>query len=250
MLSALLLAASLTVVPDRARAELRAILAAPSSPADGCDPPSARRAADVADLRRIGTLHGDPVIIAALAAPCLCGNVNCPFLVLRIGATRADVLYSGSGYALEPFGNAQPLPNLRETSHNSALIHDETRVVFRNGEYRDAEGEHVRGDTGERKPDAPVPIRFAPGSSSIVLHGRVGLGWDDAYTFVAAKGQQVTIDDVTSSQRLNVYLTPGPASAALNPGVPFALPKDGAYSLVVAGSGESSSPYRLRLTIR
>ena len=64
--------------------------------ADGCTPAQTRTAVAHADVQRLGSLADNPVVLVALESSCMCGTVNCPWLVLRLGGTPAVPL---SAYA-------------------------------------------------------------------------------------------------------------------------------------------------------
>jgi hypothetical protein len=239
--------------PDPARTALQHIVAA-SHVADGCDAAQARRAVAEADLSRLGVLDGRPVVLASLAAGCMCGTVNCPWFAFTAGPGEPRVLLSTSAFSVQPFGAPAPLPQLRERAHDSALITDESVDALRNGRYAIVETARVRGDTGERKVDG-VPIRFAAGASSARLRGRVSLGWYDDYIFDAGRGQRLLINDVASRAHLDVRLfTPGSSqSIEVTPGVALPLPAGGTFTLHVENGSASDRPpvgYALTLTIR
>lgn len=223
---------------------------ATSKVGDGCSPPEIRSVIAAAGVRRLGTIGSDPVILVSLESSCMCGNVNCPWLVVRAGRTAA-VLLSTYAFDIGVERSSESLPRLHERAHDSALITDETVDAYRDGRYDAVRVERVRGDTGARKPDA-VPVRFAPGTSSARLHGCVATGWYDDYTFAAARGQHLTIDAVTGDSAPSVTLfVPGRSGTIeLRPGRPLALERNGTYRLHVDGTGERETPYALTLAIR
>ncbi|HMD03547.1 MAG TPA: hypothetical protein VKG44_11340 [Candidatus Baltobacteraceae bacterium] len=219
--------------------------------ADGCSPEDQRKAAAGTGIKRLGSAGGRDVILAAVQLSCVCGNVNCPFLVLRLDQRAPAVLYTTYAYAVTPFGARDPLPSLRAQSHDSALVSYETVAAYKNGAYADVSSVRVRSDNGERKPNG-VPIRFKPGASSADLRGTVSLGWGDDYAFDAVRGQTVTIGGVVAAKPVRVMLSWANAAKTieLHPGVGVTLPQSGSYSLLVDGEGETPAAYSLRFAIR
>jgi len=68
-----------------------------------------------ADIFALGTVGGRKVVLASPHGGCICGNVNCPFFVLRLDPGGASaVLLGTSGYGVEPVGRAQPLRPARD----------------------------------------------------------------------------------------------------------------------------------------
>jgi hypothetical protein len=246
--AALILAAAVAAGSlDPSRAALGHALQ--SELAGSCTPAEVNTILRDADFSPLGTVNGRKVILASPHGGCICGNVNCPFFVLRLDPGGASaVLLSTSGYGIAPVGKAQPLPNLREMAHDSALISDETVDAFRGGKYVAISTARVRGDNGARKANE-IPVRFTPGTSSAVLRGTVSEGWYDEYALVAAPGQRITI---AGPSGLTYTLTPraGEHSLDLRPGVPAAVPAGGTYLLHVDGGGEDPVSYRATVTIR
>jgi len=214
---------------------------------DACTPAQVRQAVAAADTRRIGRIGGDDVVLVALESPCMCGNVNCPWLVVRPG-TKQPVLLSTYAFGVDVVPGSEALPRLREHAHDSALITDETLDAFRGGTYVAVRTERVRGDTGERKPDT-IPVRFAAGASSAPLRGRAGIGWYDVYTFDAARGQRLVLSGRTT---VTCTLTPpaGGEPLELRAGTAVTLPRTGTYRLQIEGRDEHETPYTLTLAIR
>ena len=204
-----------------------------------------------ADISTLGTLAGRRVVLANPHEACICGNVNCPYLVLALDpGGKADVLLSTFAYVVSPVGRALPLPNLRELAHDSNLISDETIDAFRNGTYVTIGSARVRSDNGARKANA-LPLRFAPGRSSAVVRGSVSLDWYDEYALAAGRGQRVTIGDVHAPSKLTFTLIDGTdRSTNLQPGVPAVLPAGGSYLLHVESDSEAAQAYRATVTIR
>jgi len=218
-----------------------------SKDGDGCSPAELQAIVQKADVSTLGTVGGSRVILASVSGSCICGNVNCPFVVLRLDGARSTVLLDTYGYAVSPVGKAQPLPNLREVAHDSALVSVTTTDAYQNGKYVVINTQRVRGDTNESKPDT-VPVRFAPGTSTAVVHGRVSEGWYDQYTFAAAAGQQFTVSG-PAALTYSLAVESSDQSIELRPGRAVALPKGGRYRLLVDSAGEGEQTYSATITI-
>jgi hypothetical protein len=188
-------------------------------------------------------------VLASVESACICGNVNCPFYVLRLDPGGAPaVLLNTSAYGVTPVGPAAPLPNLREIAHDSALVSDETIDAFRAGKYVAIASARIRSDNGARKANA-IPIRFVPGTSSAPLSGSVSEGWYDEYALVAESGQHITI---AGPSGLTYELTNQTTSHAidLRPGVAAMLPAGGTWLLHVDSEDDSARAYRATVTVR
>jgi hypothetical protein len=221
--------------------------------AGACSAAETRDAVAKASVAKLGEIDGRAVYLAGLQAPCLCGNVNCPYLVFRDDPRAPHVLLQTFGWDVRPIGAAKPLPQLRERAHDSALITDETIDTYRNGAYVVTAASRVRGDTGAAKPDQ-IPLRFAAGTSAARVRGSVSLGWYDQYVFSARRGQTLRVDGVQSAARLDLVLIWGDGKRTeLVPGTPLALPQSGSYLLHVENGSPSDDPpvpYAFTIAIR
>jgi len=246
----LLLATVLATAPlDPQRAALLEVLQHGGDSA-GCQPAQTRAAALSATFRRLGSLAGGEVVLAEVESPCICGAQNCPYYVLRLDRGAPKLLYATFGISLSTV-LAVPLPTLIVAAHDSALVTDETTVAWRNGRYVEASSARIRGDTGARKPNA-IPVRFAPGGSSVVLHGTASIGWYDSYAFAATRGQELTISAVRARAPVSilVFLADGSTNAEVVPGKPYTLPKTGSYRVQIEIAADKDQPYSLTLEIR
>jgi hypothetical protein len=215
----------------------------------GCSAGELRAIVQKADVKTLGYVSNSRVILAFASGSCICGNVNCPFVVLRLDGARSSVLLDTYAYALTPSGKEVPLPNLHETAHDSALVSIATTDAYRNGKYVSIDTQRVRGDTGESKPGS-VPVRFAPGASSAVLRGRVSEGWYDQYTFAAAAGQRVTVSGPAAlTYSLSAEASDKPIADLLS-GQPVTLPKGARYRLLVNSDDQTERSYQATITIR
>ena len=219
------------------------LLAAMLREGTGCSSSELRDVVRTADVERIGRLGGRQVVLASVHGPCACGNVNCPYYVMRGG----DVLLSTDGYSVQRRAGA-PLPLLVVLAHDSALVSDETTFAYRNGRYLEARSVMVRGTDGARKP-VTTAIRFAPGTSSAGVRGAVSLGWDDEYTFVANAGQQVTLTARPSAPLTMSLAAESGGSTAVRSGMPLRLRAGGRYTVLVETGAEREVSYSLQLTI-
>jgi hypothetical protein len=215
--------------------------------ATACSAAELRGIAQKADVKTLGAIGSSRVILASVSGTCICGNVNCPYVALRLDGARSDVLLDTYAYAVDPFGEDRPLPKLREVAHDSALVSVTTTDAYRNGKYVAIDTQRVRGDTGESKPDS-VPLRFAAGTSSAFVRGRISEGWYDEYTFAAAPGQRITVGGPAG---LTYTLSAESANKSidLRPNVAVALPKGGRYHLLIDGADQTEQTYRATITI-
>jgi hypothetical protein len=250
MLAAALFAAYVATAPlDAPRAALLQILS--HAETTGCDDPQLREAAASARIRRLGHVAGDDVILATVEQQCMCGAHNCPYYAIRLTPGKPRALFTAYGFEARVAPDRAPLPSITVRGHDSALVIDENVYAFRNGTYVPSAAYRVRADDGSRKPDT-VPVRFAAGASSTRIRGSAALGWYDAYTFAAAKGQRVVVEGVRSGAKLTTTLF-GPAgteTVTLRPGVAQTLPSTGTYRLHVENDSETAAPYAFTLRIR
>lgn len=246
----LILAMSVAVAPlDARHATLRSLIVTAGDGA-GCTGAQLTSAVAGATFQRLGSIGGDEVALASVDDSCICGAQNCPYYVVRFGRP-AKLLYATFGISAGTKPGS-PLPALVFTAHDSALVVDVTTAVWRNGAYRDARTERVRGDTGAEKPDG-VPIRFAAGASSTVLRGSASSGWYDSYAFSGAKGQRLTLSVVQAGAPVHVLVYPADdagAVAEVTPGRPYALPKTGSYRLQIELDTDADKAYAVRFAIR
>jgi hypothetical protein len=237
---------------DAAHAAVRRAMAA-GGDSTSCSAAELTSIASDASIRPLSATGPRNVVLATVGGSCICGNVNCPYYVLQLGpAGTSRVLLSTYAYDVHGFGNARPLPQLRESAHDSALVTVETIDAFSGGRYVPVSSARVRGDTGERKGNA-IPVRFAPGTSSAVLTGLVSTGWYDEYAITAARGQDLTIGALRVPAGTTFGLIPRNGSGTpidLRPGVATPLPASGSYLLMVDTDSESSQTYRATVTIR
>jgi hypothetical protein len=220
--------------------------------ASGCEPAQKRKMAASATIRKLGRIGGDDVVMAEVYDPCICGAQNCPFYAIRLTPGKPRVLLTAIGISERNADRAAPLPGLVIYAHDSALVTEEFTYAYRNGAYVPVSTYRVRGgEHAGRKPN-DVPVHFAPGASSAHLTGSVALGWDDAYTFAASKGQRLVIGGVRPAGKTTLTLY-GPGNVppvTLHADVPVVLPETGTYSLHVEGTSEDDVHYALSLAIR
>ncbi len=203
------------------------------------------------DFTALGQFGGKRVILTGVrGGACLCGNgANCPFFVLARDGERSETLLSTYATEIRRAGTAKPLPNLIERARDNAETYFETEDIFRDGRYATLHTWIVRADLGARKL-VDVPVRFAPGTSSVMLHGSSAQDWYDEYEFSAQRGQQLTVDAIHARDTLTLTLYRGDKAIDLKPGIATTLPASGAYRFHVEAQTDTPHPYSLRLTIR
>jgi hypothetical protein len=251
MLHAFLLGAMLLAAAPLAAAPLDARHAAvldAISTEDGCTPAELRTAAAGASIRTLGRAGGRDVVLAQVFASCICGAQNCPYYALALGAGKPRVLLTTFGIGVSTQPDA-PLPRLVVRAHDSALVSVVDTYAYRGGRYTQVDSARLREDTHARK--SAVAVRFPPGASSTQLHGSASIGWYDAYTFYAGKGQRLLVDGVRSRAGVSLSLYgPDQQSYDLRAGVPLTLRATGTYHLHVENASEHDVPYALTLAIR
>ncbi len=249
MMLALVLAATEPKL-DRPHAALLSVLRS-SADASGCEQAQIAGAAAGATIRTLGRIGADPVVLAEVENPCICGAQNCPYVAMRLSAGKPRVLFSTYGITARVVPHPGTLPDVVIGAHDSAAVTVETQYAYRSGSYATAGTERVRATDGARKPDT-VAVRFAAGASSARLRGSASVGWYDGYAFDAARGQRITVEGVRSHAPVTLTLLgPGEGGVTtLRPGVAFVLPKTGSYVLHVDSDTENDAAYELTLAIR
>jgi hypothetical protein len=214
-----------------------------------CSPAELMKAAADASIRALGRIGNDDVVLAEVAAPCMCGAQDCPYYAIRLSRGNPRVLMSTYAIAVRTT-TALPLPRLIAGAHDNVAVIGETTYAYRGDRYVTVDSSRVRVTDSARKPDA-VPVQFAAGASSTALHGSVSTGWYDMYSFGASKGQSVLVDGVRSRAKTTFSLVgPNEHVTALRAGVPFTLPASGTYQLMIDSDSENDVPYALTLAIR
>jgi hypothetical protein len=118
-----------------------------------------------ARIKRIGTLAGDPVVLAMLYGKCVSGAANGPWLIIRVSATVREPLLSTIAQNVYVLRSNDALPRIREQMHGSAYVSRVTIDVFRAGRYVAIDSYEMRNETRERCPRT-INVSFAPGASS------------------------------------------------------------------------------------
>jgi hypothetical protein len=248
MLRSLLLASVLlTAAPAPLDARHAALLGVLSNYLTmGCTPAQLHAVAADATIESLGRVDGEDVILAQLKRGCPCSSLDCPVVALRLTAGKPRIVLWSAGYWYALRAD-KPLRRIVVRSHDIPPISHEQTFAYRDGRYADVENARVRSDTNERKSD--VAVRFAPGASSVKLHGHASHGWYDAYTFGAEKGQQLVVDDVSWRESVALILIGGGRTCDVSVGVPESLRATGTYVLRVWPESQRGVPYAFRLAI-
>ena len=230
-----------------------------------------RRSFDNRDLK---LYDGTRVTVAVSHSACLAHNsVNCVLVYTQTRDGSYRQVLDDYGFTDNVEASADGTVTL--SSHETVEIITEatyawngTKYTFspeRSHRYDVAIGQGRSVARGEQERPYVVRVRFAPGTSSVVLTGSVAGGFGDSYEFDARAGQHVTIQVLSGWSKnftFDVYQDrPGSPDARdltsiLN--VPRkwsgVLPTSGTWKLDVTGTDsmdhETTSPYRLVLTIR
>jgi hypothetical protein len=155
--------------------------------ADGCTRAELSTAVANARIKRIGTLAGDPVVLAMLYGQCLSGAANGPWLIIRVSAAARKPLLSTIAQNVYVIRSNDALPRIREQMHNSAYVSHVTIDVFRAGRYVAIDSYEMRNETRERYPRT-ISVQFAPGASSAQLIGKLWPLWGQTYEFYGSRG--------------------------------------------------------------
>jgi len=238
------------IIPDFNADRALAVLARDDETVAACKSqrPSSLRAENV----KLTLLSRRPelVLVEYYGDTCVCGAHNCPFWIYRVRGAEDERLAGSWAYDVKVVPAAAGVPDVVGTSHDSAAVSDVVRLAYRNGTYVEAESWKLRGN--DRKPMS-VPVHFAPGTSSARLHGTIGLGWTDDYTFGASKGQSLQISRLTGNRSTIIRLAGNGVNRMLTPGRPIVLPAAGTYTIDVGlgdATGDRDEAYAFTLSIR
>ena len=221
-----------------------------------CSPSEVYTAARNARTRRIGTLGGWPIILATAFGRCLTGAQNTAWFVVRLSPNTTTPLLSTFGVAVDVLPSRDALPRLRVESHASAYVSGIAIYAYRARNYVAIDSYQIRLDTGARLPGA-TPITFAVGASSVRLSGNLWTYTGQLYTFYASKGQRITVQSISSTMPVYMYLSYTPKdlrdefvgrSAVVVPGVAVELDHSGAYDLTVNANASSLRDVRYAFT--
>jgi hypothetical protein len=206
-----------------------------------------------ADVKLTLLSRGPELVLVEIYNTCVCGAHNCPYWVYRVRGAEDERLLAAWAYGVRVVPTAGGVPDLVDTSHDSAAISFQTRYTYRGGTYVEAESWRLRGEN-ERKPFS-VPVHFAQGASSARLQGKVGADWGDSYTLNAAKGQTLEISAGEGRRLTVVRLKGGGIDRTLTPGLPVTLPATGTYTVDVEPTSDldgddSDVAYAFTLSIR
>lgn len=209
--------------------------------------------------RRMMTLPGGTRAVVAVAVdPCLAlGQSTRIMIFIPNGAGYRRVLSSVVVPGLEQIGGdgTVTLP-----THETMEIMYEAVYVWNGSTFAAAPLRSTIYDValGQRWKYEEA-IRFAPGATSIVLHGKTAFNFGHTYVFSARAGQRATIvflqHDIPAPAAALYLADDTTAVGALHGENSWSgvLPKSGTYQLLVLGTDaahvERTSPYQLRLTI-
>lgn len=255
MLALILAAAVTTAAPDARHASLLVMMQREGVCGDAPEAVCAQ-AARRAEIQPLGSIRGASIALVSFEFDnAICGNVNCPYLVVAFQRGDARKVLWADGYAVT-VGRESPLPSLRVTSHDSADTNYISRYEWRSGRYVRVEYLRERLDTGETRP-ASIPVAFARGASSATVHGSVTHYWSETFDVVARSGQRLVVSNIRSADPLQIMLD-GPDGLPLvvnvAAGTPYLLSSSGTYQLTVyldtVKGSDRDRPFALTVTIR
>jgi len=206
------------------------------------------------DFHRVTLRSGERMIVAIAKSGCLV-SINSAVRVYR---------ETGGAYRLVLSDNAMPeTVDAARDGTISFAAHDtidtivEPVYVWNGNSYALApERSHVYDVSVEARRPYQIAVRFAAGTSSIVLRGTYSENFGNTYVFAAKAGQRAIVEVLETDKRPpGVALRFGERSVADVSGRwSGTLPFSGTYALDVFGfdlpSHETLVPYAIRLTIR
>jgi hypothetical protein len=198
------------------------------------------------DVEPLTLTTGQRIVVLRARTGCLCGAQNCPFLAYLQRGEQFQLALRGAAIddRFETNGTAVV------TSHDSALVSFRDTYVFRSSRYVSVKSEMVNEETGEAKP-SEIPVRFAAGTSSTKVRGRVVMGFPDTYIVTAKKGQRIHVELSPRNASAEVYVADGLSQGLAPPAQAWSgtLPASGDYRIIVDGTSEKSAQYELTISI-
>lgn len=203
-------------------------------------------------------LNGDkqPEYLLTSVGGCECGQVNCSQWVYRANDRSFELLLAGEGYTLDTGSKSHGgYRDLSTTSRDNAVIVDHVSYEYDGHVYKRASSTIENLDTHETKP-TERRIQFARGASSATLNGSASLSFPDSWTFVAKRGQIVTLALTRTSGAATVLTLVGPGTdggrVIVDAKTKWSdkLPLDGSYTILVDSRGEGRATYALTVGIR
>ncbi|MEO7996230.1 MAG: hypothetical protein ABI852_02230 [Gemmatimonadaceae bacterium] len=203
-------------------------------------------------------LNGDkqPEYMLTSVGGCECGQVNCSQWVYRANDKSFELLLEGEGYTLATAATSHGgYRDLSTTSRGSAVIVDHVSYTYDGRAYKRASSTIENLETHEIKPTAQR-IQFARGASSATVNGTASAGFPDSWTFVAKRGQTLSLALARTAGVATVFTIVG---LGTDGGRVIAdsqtkwndkLPSDGLYTILVDTRGEGRASYALTVGIR
>lgn len=203
-------------------------------------------------------LNGDkqPEYFLTSISACECGQVNCSQWVYRANDKSFDLLLEGEGYVLALGDNSHNgYRDLNTTSRGNAVIVDHVSYAFDGRTYKRASSTIENLDTHETKP-TEQRIQFARGASAATVSGSASPGFPDSWTFVAKRGQTLSLALEKNGGVAATFSVIGPSAdgdhviADLQSKWNGALPADGRYTILVDAKSDGRAKYSLTVGIR
>lgn len=197
-----------------------------------------------------------PEYLLTSVGGCECGQVNCAQWVYRANDKSFELLLEGEGYMLAPESASHGgYRDLRTTSRGNAVIVDHVSYAYDGRAYKRTRSTVENLETHEIKA-TERPIQFARGASSASVNGTASPGFPDSWTFVAKRGQTLTLALTRTSGSATVFTIVGPATDGGRVIVDSQtkwndkLPLDGPYTILVDSRGDGRAAYALTIGIR
>ncbi|MEO7359262.1 MAG: hypothetical protein ABI120_02960 [Gemmatimonadaceae bacterium] len=203
-------------------------------------------------------LNGDkqPEYLLTSVGACECGQVNCSQWVYRVNDTSFQLLLEGEGYVLAPAATSHGgYRDLTTTSRGNAVIVDHVWYAYDGRRYQRSGSTIENLETHARKP-TEQRIQFTRGASSARVIGSASPGFPDRWTFVAKRGQTVSIALEKIARAAATFRVIGPGANGEHVLVDLQhtwisqLPVDGSYTILVESKTDGPVRYVLTVGIR
>lgn len=203
-------------------------------------------------------LNGDkqPEYLLTSVSACECGQVNCSQWVYRANDKAFDLLLEGEGYELSvATASHAGYRDLQTTSRGNAVIVDHVSYVYDGRKYRRATSTIENLETHEIKA-TEQPIQFARGASSATVTGSASPAFPDSWTFVAKRGQTVSLALEKTGGASAILTVIGPSANGDHVLVDQQqkwngeLPANGKYTILVDTKTDGRARYSLTVGIR
>jgi len=195
---------------------------------------------------------GVTVYTAQDADPCLSHAVNGPLLAYVASGPNGFRQVLSTGVMSGKFGTDGSLVTME---NDSAMTAYRTTYRFDGATYAVVREELVNKATGQAK-QIDVPVRFAYGTSSATVSGKITFGFGDSYVLDASAGQMMSVVVHPKSGglvSLSIYHGSGADLEPISSGTSLSwrgkLPKSGRYQISVDDTRAAPAAYTMTIAI-